>query len=246
MRLRARSFLHLSLVAAAIACAEQVPTRALPNHVPPLSFDLTPPDSATYVNGGGSLTGFISGTMSSLFIGGNSSFSGAAHGTASYVSDASFSATVWVVKNTDGTSLGSSTKGASVSMAPPSYWNVDSTFYPSASTLNHTCGVTGKSTFTGSADQKLMTVNGTITSWSGSYSGGANDVTLSDCPTYTDPVPCGNEIVYDPSDCPSEGARGGSPEAPDPGCTEELFVIEISWDGGSTWTYLGEYWDEQC
>jgi hypothetical protein len=101
------------------------------------------------------------------------------------------------------------------------------------STNGHSCGLVGKARLKGNGSLTLIDNPiklGLI--WSGSVDRSAPDVTLPSCPA--------NEPVARQVPSPLTGPSSIHPEAIN--CT--VYVMEVSWDNGLTWTQVGESWIE--
>lgn len=177
-------------------------------------------------------------------------FRGVGTGQFTWINEASVTLTVRVINNSDGTELNKGTDADGGSFYRP---RAEVPVYTIAepSTLNKTCGITGKTSFTGSAALKLLTSSSgsTITAWSyGPVTKAASDKTLPDCSREEETFMCEGMYVDDASDCAAgdgsgggEGGGGGSTG----GTVCELW--EVVWwqsaDGGVTW-YEVDRWYE--
>ncbi len=208
------------------------------------------PDSAGYFAAGNPSTGGpINSGVGGVFQNSNSNWHVSAFGTWRVVTDAGLSVTGKVINNSDGTTLNSNSNGYTKSGANLVLTQIDTNVYVDVSTLNHTCGITGKSSAHQSAALHITApVSGggiqTLTLWSDSRDPSGTDVTLPNCPIADDqwqPSPCPGQLIYDPDTCDGEGGGGGGNGFdPNDGCTYYLVTPVISYDDGLTWEQNGD------
>jgi hypothetical protein len=249
MHLARGSFVLPVVLIAFMACASSdtvTGARSLQPHAPSRQYL----DSASYVESGGELSGGFGGTVSGAFYNSNADFTASAPIWWQTVTDVSVTVTATVKKNSDNSTVNSAVKSASKNGWVP-MGRFDTTVTVTASTMNRTCGITGKSNVSGSAALHLLRVDFTVTTpWQTSLNTDGTDVTLADCPpindTQSSPSPCPGQLIYDPETCgEGGGGSGGSGYDPDNGCTYYLITPVISYDGGQTWYVNGSSWIEQ-